>query len=226
MDLSALHEHITRDALADVAACRRELEHIRRARGLLDAREVHLLGRLDGLTAEQPSVFPEGEVADAAKAGLGLGTKVRDRKKVCDLVPELGEALAAGSTTGDRVDTVAKATSGLTAAEREAVAEQGTGSGAGLVGITFAGLCPGEGWMSRQWAYHSASSDRLGEEIEVINVRSDAPLSAMVGGFGARGVAEPVGLADHVVTRTKTNAAQWTKFGLPNCLQGTARNSF
>ena len=95
------------------------------ARGLLDAREVKVLSRLDAITAEQPSVFPEGEVADAAKAGLGRGTKVRDRKKVCDLVPELGAALAAGSTTGDRVDAVAKATSGLSEGERAAVAEQG-----------------------------------------------------------------------------------------------------
>jgi len=47
MDLSSLRTLIGQTALIDVEACRRELEHIRRGRGLFDAREVEVLARLD-----------------------------------------------------------------------------------------------------------------------------------------------------------------------------------
>ena len=125
MDLEALQQLITADPLVDVAACRRELAHIRRGRGVLDAREVQVLGRLDQLTATQPSVFPEGELAAASKSSLGKASKVRDRQAACDQLPELADALAEGSTTGERVDAVARATAGLSDGEREKVAEHG-----------------------------------------------------------------------------------------------------
>ncbi len=55
--MSALRMIIGGSPLADLGACRRELEHIRGGRGFLDAREVEVLGRLDELTCEVPSIL-------------------------------------------------------------------------------------------------------------------------------------------------------------------------
>jgi Domain of unknown function (DUF222) len=125
MDLAGLRTLIGGTSLADVGACRRELEHIRSGRGLLDARELEVFARLDELTAVVPSIFPEDEVAKAAKSSLAKGSKVRQRKQACDDVPELGAALANGDTTGERVDTLARALAGLKPDELDEVAQQG-----------------------------------------------------------------------------------------------------
>jgi hypothetical protein len=125
MDLSSLRTLIGHTALIDVEARRRELEHIRRGRGLFDAREVEVLARLDELAVESPAIFPEDELAKAAKSTLTNGLKIRHRKETCAQVPELGAALADGATTGDRVDVLAKATAGMTAGEVARVAKYG-----------------------------------------------------------------------------------------------------
>ena len=125
MDLDGLRAIIGGTPLTDLDACRLELDCIRVARGVLDARELEVLARLDEIAEAQPSVFPEDELAKAAKSNLNKSTKVRKRKKACDDVPELAEALANGDTTSDRVDTFANATNGLTPDEMANVAEHG-----------------------------------------------------------------------------------------------------
>ena len=125
MDLVALRTLIGERSLCDVEACRRELEHVRVGRGLLDAREVSVLGRLDELTVQSPSIFPDDEVAKAAKSSLLKASKVRSRKQACGDVPELGVALANGDTTGERVDIFVKAATGLTSDELDRVGEHG-----------------------------------------------------------------------------------------------------
>jgi hypothetical protein len=92
---------------------------------LFDAFEVRVLARLDSLAEATPSIFPEDEIAKAAKSSLNKATKVRQRKKACGDIPEVGDALANGATTGERVDTLAKATAGLSTAELAKVAAQG-----------------------------------------------------------------------------------------------------
>jgi len=92
----------------------------------LDAREVEVLARLDELTAAEPAIFPEAELATAAKSSLNNAVKVRNRKDTCERVPELAAALADGTTTGDRVDVLANATKGLTPVEWGRVASHGT----------------------------------------------------------------------------------------------------
>ena len=74
--------------------CRVELDPIRIARAALDAREVEVMARLDEIAAEQPSVFPEDELAKASKTSLNKSVRVRKRKKACDDIPELADALA------------------------------------------------------------------------------------------------------------------------------------
>jgi hypothetical protein len=125
MDLDRLRSLVAGTVLADLDACRTELDHLRVARGVLDARELVVLARLDEIAADQPSVFPEDELAKASKSSLGKSTKVRKRKKACDDVPELAAALSSGDTTSDRVDLFANATNGLTPDEMAKVAEHG-----------------------------------------------------------------------------------------------------
>jgi len=125
MDLGRLRAIINDTALIDLAACRTELDHLRIARAALDTRELEVMRRLDEIADVQPSVFPDDELAKAAKTNLGKSAKVRKRKKACDDIPELADALANGDTTGERVDTFANATAGLKPEELEKVAEHG-----------------------------------------------------------------------------------------------------
>jgi hypothetical protein len=122
---SSLRTLIGQTVVADVEACRRGLTDVRSARGILDAHEVQLLARLDELTVDEPAIFPEAELATAAKSSLNNAVKVRNRKDTCERVPELAAALADGATTGDRVDVLANATKGMTATELGRVAEHG-----------------------------------------------------------------------------------------------------
>ena len=91
---------------------------------------------LEKKAAAQPSVFPEDEIAKASKTNLNKSTKVRQRKKACDDVPQLANALANGDTTGDRVDTFAKATNGLTPDEMAKVSEHGDAIAAAAANAT------------------------------------------------------------------------------------------
>jgi hypothetical protein len=50
---------------------------------------------------------------------------LRDRAQTCDAIGELGDALAAGATTGDRVDIVVRASVGLNGSERALLAAHG-----------------------------------------------------------------------------------------------------
>ncbi|MEI7546950.1 MAG: HNH endonuclease [Actinomycetota bacterium] len=126
MDVGSIRSLVSRSPLADVAACRAELAAVRSVRGLLGAREVAVTRRLDELAAADPNVFPEHEVAAAAKASsLTKGTNAKERSKTCDDVPQLGDALAAGETTGDRVDAVSRALNGLPESARRRLARWG-----------------------------------------------------------------------------------------------------
>ena len=136
MDLGRLRAIVNQTALTDLAACRTELDHIRIARATLDTRELEVMTRLDEIAEQQPSVFPEDELAKAAKTNLNKSSKVRKRKKACDDIPELADALANGDTTGERVDTFANATNGLTPVELEKVAEHGAAIAAAAANST------------------------------------------------------------------------------------------
>src|SRR3954453_16803505 len=125
MDFASLRSIVAATDLVDVDTCRRELSHVRAGRGMLDARELEVLARLDELVIEGPATFPEDELAKAAKSSLTKATKVRHRKETRERVPALGTALAGGATTGDRVDVLANATVGLKPDELARVAAQG-----------------------------------------------------------------------------------------------------
>ena len=73
MDLAALRPLISATSLTDVAVCRAELVAIVVARGLLDAREVEVVRRLDELAAADTSLFPQEVVAKASFGHGGAG---------------------------------------------------------------------------------------------------------------------------------------------------------
>ena len=125
MDVGAIRTLISATPLPDVAACRAELAAITSVRGLLDAREVEVIRLLDGFAAADAALFPQEIVATATRSSLSAAERLRDRAATASDVPELGAALAAGSTTGDRVDVVARAAAGLSDSERAALAGHG-----------------------------------------------------------------------------------------------------
>ena len=125
MNLAALRPLISDTSLSDVAVCRAELVAINVVRGLLDAREVEAVRRLDELAASDTSLFPQDVVAKASKSSLMHAERLRERAGTASAIPELAEALSDGATTGDRLDIVARATADLSSSERAAVAVHG-----------------------------------------------------------------------------------------------------
>ena len=127
MDLHAIRTLLHAVSLDDVAACRAEIAAIRSVRGMLDAREMAALCRLDELAATPAGAAtnPDHDHAAATKKSTSEADKVRRRSRVADDVPQLGDALGDGDTTGERLDIVARATSGMSAAERARFAVHG-----------------------------------------------------------------------------------------------------
>ena len=125
MEITAIRPLISAVSLTDVAVCRAELVAIGVVRGLLDARELEVVRRLDELAETDYTVFPQGVVAEASKTSLMSADRLRDRVATCSAIPELGAALSAGATTGDRVDIVSKATVGLNGSELALLAAKG-----------------------------------------------------------------------------------------------------
>ncbi len=125
MDSKALRPLISATELTDTGVCQAELVEIRVVRGLLDARELEVVRQLDQLAELDPSLFTQGVVAIACKTSLMHAERLRDHADTCTAIRELGEALADGATSGDRVDIVARASVGLNASERTALATHG-----------------------------------------------------------------------------------------------------
>ncbi len=125
MDLETMRPMIFAAPLTDAAACRAELVDLSVARGLLDAREVEVVRRLHELADDDTTLFVPEVVASASKSSLLAAERLRERAEAAAAIPELGAALSAGTTTGDRVDVVARAAAGLPAAARARLAEHG-----------------------------------------------------------------------------------------------------
>ncbi|MFZ9483545.1 MAG: DUF222 domain-containing protein [Ilumatobacteraceae bacterium] len=127
MDIDAIRRLLTAGSLADLGGCRAELAALRAIRGMVDAREMRVLARMDEIAATPAGSgsFPDADHAAASKAPTSAADRVRRRSKVADTVPELGAALDDGDTTGERLDIVARATSGMSDAERARFAVHG-----------------------------------------------------------------------------------------------------
>lgn len=120
MDVGRIRWLIEAEPLSDVAACRGELAAITSVRAMLAQRELRVTQRLDDLRADT-----EGELAAHTKSTASAAARVRRRKRACDDVPQLGEALAEGETTAEHVDAVARALADLSASDQARLAEHG-----------------------------------------------------------------------------------------------------
>ncbi len=120
MDVGGVRGLIEAEALGDVAWCRAELAAITSVRAMLAQRELRVTQRLDELCADT-----EGELLEHTKSSASKAGKVRRRKKVCDDVPQLGDALAEGETTEAHVDAVGRALADLSADDQARLAECG-----------------------------------------------------------------------------------------------------
>jgi len=127
MDLDALRALLTAGGLTDLGDCRAELAALRAVRGMVDAREMRVLARMDeiAVTPAGSGSFPDADHAAASKKPASDADRVRRRAKVADDVPQLGAALGDGDTTGERLDIVARATSGMSPGERARFAVHG-----------------------------------------------------------------------------------------------------
>lgn len=120
MEVQAIRALLEAAELADVDACRAELGAITSVRAMLAQRELAVTRRLDELCADT-----EGELAAHTKSTASKASNVRRRKKACDDVPQLGEALAEGETTEAHVDAVARALADLSEVDRQRLADHG-----------------------------------------------------------------------------------------------------
>ena len=107
---------------SDEAECRAALAAVQRLRGMLDAYEAKVVARLGGLAGS----FPEGVVAEVHRVGLAAASRLTERVRVAEELPELGRALAEGATGGAHLDVVASAARALSAAARERLAAAGS----------------------------------------------------------------------------------------------------
>jgi len=125
MQTDRLRTLMSAPPLNDVGACRRALENLRAARGIVDARELEILRRLDELAAEHPAIYPDDEVSKSTKSSINRAGRLRRRQDACDKIPQLAAALRAGATTGDRVESVARAMGGLDELEQATLCSRG-----------------------------------------------------------------------------------------------------
>ena len=115
VDIPTLSESQVAAVLGDVAGLRRWLDGV----------EVACAGRLEQLAADDPSLFPEQITAKATGRGLRDGARAAARAKTAAAVTPLGDALAAGTISGEHLDAVTAALRDLTPAQRALLAGRG-----------------------------------------------------------------------------------------------------
>ena len=94
-----------------VAQIRSRLDFNRRLRAMLEAEDLELLRRLESGATDSPEiglVFPEREIMKHGGLSSREAASAMARARTVDVVPALGEVLAAGSTTAGHVDAMAR----------------------------------------------------------------------------------------------------------------------
>ena len=94
-------------------------------RGWHDGLHVRLTRRLAELAEESPSVFPEADIAAAAKTTRRSAHRASKRARALDAVPQLEQAMAAGQCSSDHADALARTLDRLGAEQREELAANG-----------------------------------------------------------------------------------------------------
>jgi hypothetical protein len=101
------------------------LSSLSRVRGWHDGLHVRLTRRLGELAEDAPSIFPEADIAAAAKTSRRSADQATKRAATLDSVPELEAPLSAGECSSEHVDALGRALRRLEAAQRAELAADG-----------------------------------------------------------------------------------------------------
>jgi hypothetical protein len=107
---------------ADTTSVRAVLDWWRQVRNWGDGVEVACVARLNELAKAEPMLCPERVVAEAARVSMNESVRRFDRAKTVSTLPELGDALKEGATSGAHLDVVCGAMRGLTAEQKTLLA--------------------------------------------------------------------------------------------------------
>ena len=94
-------------------------------RGWHDGLHVRLTRRLGELAEESPSIFPEADIAAAAKSSRRSAARASKRAQALDAVPQLESAMTAGQCSSDHADALARTLDRLEPALRDELAADG-----------------------------------------------------------------------------------------------------
>jgi hypothetical protein len=108
--------------VADVPALREFLGHLTRIESWAAARRVRARRRLDELARAGVPVVADAVLATAGNSSCRDVAKVAGRDGAIELVPDIGDALAAGDVTAGHVDVLANGFRRLEPADRERLA--------------------------------------------------------------------------------------------------------
>ena len=106
------------------AHCTALLTRLNRLRSWVEAQSIAVAQRLDHLATETPGIFPEQMVADATRVSLAKATEPFQRAKAVELLPQFGDALAAGAVNVDHMDALARSVAGLTEVAKQQLAQR------------------------------------------------------------------------------------------------------
>ncbi|MCU1394280.1 MAG: hypothetical protein JWM34_2708 [Ilumatobacteraceae bacterium] len=124
------------ESTLDRSAVQAGLRVVARVHGIADVVGARLTRWLATLAESEASMFPEADVAAAARSSRGTGDRATKRAKTLGEVPELEAALGAGEVSLDHVDAVTRVLKRLSAADRSALAADGARLAAMAAGST------------------------------------------------------------------------------------------
>jgi Domain of unknown function (DUF222) len=109
--------------MSDSTQCVSLLSRLNGLRSWVESQSLAVTKRLNQLATET-GIFPEQMVAEATRVSLTRATEPFHRAKAVELLPEFGDALAAGAVNVDHVDVLARSVAGLDAATKQRLAER------------------------------------------------------------------------------------------------------
>ncbi|MCU1365235.1 MAG: hypothetical protein JWN39_874 [Ilumatobacteraceae bacterium] len=120
----------------DRASVQAELGCLGRLQGWKDVRHAQLTRRLNSLADSCPSMFPDADVAAAAKTSRRGADRSSKRASTMGEVPDVEAALGAGRVSGEHVDLLGAALARLSPMDRARLAADGARLATVAAGLT------------------------------------------------------------------------------------------
>jgi hypothetical protein len=123
-------QHLQHLVAVDVSSADKDtvmmlLDRWRRIKNWGDSFELTCAARLRDLERSEPAMSAEHVAAEASRVTVREALRPFDRARTVETIPELGAALQAGGASGAHVDAVTAALRGLTASQKQALADRG-----------------------------------------------------------------------------------------------------